>query len=82
MGLLLGAHLARAGDLTVQPANEGSNTEGQGVLKNWQFGLWEHTSGKDISLRPRRGDNLFNRFADKNSLVTCKEKKIQTSYLS
>lgn len=40
----MGAHLASVGDLGVQPANEGSHAEGQGGLKNWQFGLEEHTS--------------------------------------
>lgn len=41
---IIGAHLASVGDLGVQPANEGSHAEGQGGLKNWQFGLEEHTS--------------------------------------
>lgn len=48
----LGAHLASIGDLAVEPVNEGSNAEGQGILKNWQFGLQEHTRVQNISLLP------------------------------
>lgn len=47
-----GAHLASIRDLGVQPVNEGVNAEGQGVLKNWQFGLQKHTSVQNIGLLP------------------------------
>lgn len=36
------AHLAGVGCLGVQCIDEGSNSDGQMVFKNWQLGLKEH----------------------------------------
>lgn len=45
------AHLAGVGCFGVQCIDEGSNSDGQMVFKNWQLGLKEHTHSEKKNIR-------------------------------